>query len=176
LAFFLRLGLSLPRTERIAGAWTAFLGQLTVHAFCRLQGLAPSESPLRASNPFKFARRPIPSWASVLPKVSPPVWPEDFHPLRSRASSAARFDDFPLAGSTAAPSTGRTSASLATPAAPVSRETWLPFRGFPPSDSHPCEVTRSWLTGLRRSPRVPGGVTTPCGLSSNRRGPCLAAG
>jgi hypothetical protein len=64
LAFLPRLGLSLPRTERIGGAASVSLGQLTDVAFFRLQGLAPFESPLRASTPFKFAHRPIPSWAS----------------------------------------------------------------------------------------------------------------
>jgi len=65
LAFLPRLGLSPPRTERIGGAWSVSLGQFTDYAFYRLQGLAPFESPLRASTPFKFAHRPIPSWASA---------------------------------------------------------------------------------------------------------------
>ena len=60
-----------------------------------------------------------------------------------------------------APDCGCTPACLAARTAAFSLENSQPFRGFPPSASQPCGVTRLWLIALRLSPRDPGDVAVP---------------
>ena len=130
-------------------------------AFYRLQGVSPSESPYRASSPFKRACRPIPSWASS--SLGFPCHPRqrDFHPRRSRASppSAPPSD-------LAAPERSRLqlhlSVSCPDDSAVLSRGR-LPLRGFPPTFPDPCGVHAA-LAYLPCGPwpQLAGSVTTPC--------------
>jgi len=131
LAFLPRLGLSLPRTESIGGAWAAFLGQLTARTFYRLQGLAPSESPFRSSDPFKFARRPIPSWASASLRFPHQCGRRIFTPSARVLPPMLAATTFPLRGPP----------PLRTPAAP--QRIWPPRqRPSLARDGYPFEVSR----------------------------------
>ena len=131
---------------RTGGATPDDLGGSPSVAFCRLQGVTPSESPYRSGPPFKWSRRPIPSWVSASLGSSRRPRQRDFHPRRSRASPPpAPPSDL------AAPKRSRLrlhpSVSCPDDSAVLSRGR-LPLRGFPPTYPAPCEVTRSWPISL----------------------------
>jgi hypothetical protein len=145
----------------------------SVLAFCCLQGVAPFESPCRAAKPLSRAAGRSPPGLSP-PEGLPVAKLEDFHPRRSCASR-------PPAPSPCLATQGRSrrklhsSVSDFADSATLSREQ-LPFRGFPPSVPHPCEVSRFWLIALRLSPWVSDRVTATFKPASNRLAPYLAAG
>jgi hypothetical protein len=100
LALLPRIAHSPPSQERTKGTRTAFLGWSAVPRLYRLQGLAPFESPLRASNPFKFARRPIPSWAFPSLRFPHQCGRRIFTPSARVLPPMSASNSFPLAGST----------------------------------------------------------------------------
>lgn len=173
MAFLPRLAHSRPSHERTGGARTTVPRMVDVLAFCRLQGLAPSESPCRVRQGLccLAGRSPpglTPPEGLPVPKLG------EFHPLRSRAWPHLA-STVPLAVPRRSPTRLHPSVSGFDDSATLSRER-LPLRGFPPSDPHPRREAQLWLIALRLSPRTPGGVTAPRDPLRTVVFPYLAAG
>ena len=180
MAFLPRLGLPLPRTERTGGAYAAFLGSRPRYAFLPPSGCCSVRESVPTEPTFKLARPAHPLLGFLLPRVCPPKWPRGFHPLRSRASSAARFDGSPLRGHRRSEPRPHHSVSGHPGSGPLSREA-PPLPRFPAFRSSPVRgnaVLAYRLAPFASSPRwrhrslwtlFEPSRPLPCGLVSARK-------